>query len=441
MDFKENNFENENNNLEFEENSFEIEEESLEEQETSRPSQTLNTINLPPINETKDYNIANKGLKTFAIIMAIVIFTTFVSLAGYFVGKDSVKISSKKDKVELNLAATPSKTDEMTAGQVYEKVSSSIVGITIYNSKGETAGASGIVFSKDGYIVTNDHIYSEIDNPKFKIYTQDGKEYDATYVAGDSVSDLGVLKIEANKLKPAVFGNSDQIFHGQNVVAIGRPGDATTYSSITNGIISATSRRVSTTSNYSARLIETSCPINPGSSGGALVNMYGQVIGVTSSKLVSAEHDNVGYAIPTTVMKKIVDELITNGKVISRAKLGITYYAVDSVTAEVKGYDTVGLYIESIAEDSDLFGKAQKGDIITHVNGEKIVNDDVVLDFLEKCSAGDTITVTVLDTKGVTSDINVLLKANIGTSSYNTQSSSNEENENYNGKFDFPQGE
>ena len=381
----------------------------------------------------------SKGLKLFAVIMAFVILMTGGCLAGYFIGRNSV--SKGPSKTNVNLASTPKDTDEMTAAQVYEQVNKSIVGIMIYNDSGKSSQASGIIFSKDGYIVTNDHIYSEVPAAKFKVYTADGGEYSAKYVAGDTVSDLAVLKVDNAELSPAVFGNSDEIFYGQNVVAIGRPIGAAEESSITNGIVSAIDCRVrSSTTNYSARLIQTNSAINPGNSGGALVNMFGQVIGVTSSKLVSAAYDNVGYAIPTTVMKRIVDELIAEGKVVSRAKLGITYTVIDSVTAEISGHNYVGIYIASVAEDSGLYGKAQEGDIITHINGTEVVRDTIVLDIIEQSRAGDTITVTIVSQSGSTRTVEAELKANIGESSYSTEQSP-EGGSQGGGTFDFPDGE
>lgn len=412
-----------------------------------------NPVRYSEVKPMEDYAPMSKGLKVFALIMAAIILLTGTCLAGYFAGKSSVKFGlGSKEKVEVDLASKPKDTDEMTEAEVYEAVNESIVGIVIYNSKGTGSQASGIVYSEDGYIVTNDHIYSEVSAPKFKIYTHDGKEYDAEYVAGDVISDLAVLKVKNAKLKPAEFGNSDEIFHGEHVVAVGRPSDATDDSSITRGIISSVSRRVQTTSNYSQRLIQTDSAINPGSSGGALVNMYGQVIGVTASKLASVEYDAVGYAIPTTVMKRIVEELISNGKVVSRAKLGITYTAIDSVLAEINDYDHIGLYVASVAEDSDLYGKVGEGDVITHINGIEVLSDVVVLDIIEKSSAGDKIRVTVVTKSGESKDFDAVLKANIGESSYNaTESLKGETEDNSSGgnnngggndgTFDFPFGE
>lgn len=431
----------------FEEGGFTEENDEQNFQNANEAFETVyNPIVYSDIKSDNDTVVANKGLKVFAFIMALIILLTGTCITGYFMGKNSVKSSySGGKKQKVNLAARPTDTDELTEALVYEKVNESIVGIVVYNSKGAGSQASGIIYSEDGYIVTNDHIYSEVAGAKFKIYSHDGKEYDAKFVAGDKVSDLAVLKVDGVKFKEAKFGNSDELFHGEHVVAIGRPNDATDTSSITRGVISAVSRRVQTTTSYSARLIQTDSAINPGSSGGALVNMYGQIIGVTSSKLASSEYDAVGYAIPTTTMKRIVEELLEHGKVVSRAKLGVSYTAIDSITAEMNGYDYVGLYLAEISEESGLYGKAEKGDVITHINGIEITRDEIVLDIIEQSSAGDKVEITIINSKSETKTVEVELKANISESSYiekeqvieNPQDGSS----NNGGTFDFPFGE
>ncbi len=423
-----------------EENAEEINENTDAKPLETEEQQIFNPVSYSPVNPINDYKPMNKGLKFFALILSAVIVLSATCFVGYSIGRNSVG-SGKSMSNYANLAAKPADFEELTPAQVYEKVNKSIVGIMIYNSKGKGSQASGIIYSKDGYVITNDHIYSEVPAAKFKVYTHDGKEYDAKYVAGDTISDLAVLKIDSSGFKPAEFGNSDELFYGENVVAIGRPSDAKDDSSITKGIISAIDRRITTTSSYSARLIQTDSAINPGSSGGALVNMFGQVVGVTSSKLASVEYDAVGYAIPTTVMKRIVDELITEGKVVTRAKLGVTYTAIDSIAAEIGEYKTKGLLLASVAEDSGLFGKAAEGDYITHINGIEVTSDDVVLDIIEQSKAGDKISVTIYTSKGKTNTYEVELKANIGESSYVENESSKGESNSNGGTFDFPFGE
>lgn len=408
-----------------------------------------NKVEYSPVGKIEDYKPMGKGLKIFCAIMAGVMLLTATTAAGYFMGRSSVSNGYIGSKVEVDLAAKPTDEDPNTPAQVYGILNESVVGIRVYNDAGQMGDASGVIYSKDGYIVTNDHIYSDIGAPKFKVFTHDGTEYDAVYVAGDTVSDLAVLKIEKGKnFKVAEFGDSEQLVNGESVVAIGRPSDATDNSSITSGIISLTRRRVKTTSSYTASLIQTDSAINPGSSGGALVNMYGQVIGITSSKLAGVEYDAIGFAIPTKTMKRVVEQLIENGKVTDRAKLGITYTEVNSVTAEVEKYAAVGLMVVSVGEDSDIYGKVGEGDMITHVNGIEVTNDDIVLDIIEDCKAGDTVSLTVLHSDNNTVDYKVKLRANISESSYSTVISDrknpaeDESSGNSNGGiFDFPDGE
>ncbi len=289
-------------------------------------------VDYTPVKPIEDYKPMSKGLKVFCVVIAAVLLLTGTCTAGYFFGRSSVKNSYIGNAVNVDLSAKPNNTDPNTPAQIYEIVNKSIVGIRVYNAAGEASDASGVIYSKDGYIVTNDHIYSEIGAPEFKVFMYDGTEYNATYVAGDSVSDLAVLKIDAKNLQAADFGNSNELINGESVVAMGRPNDATDFTSITGGMISLTKRRVKTTSSYTSRLIQTDSAINPGSSGGALVNMYGQVVGITSSKLAGVEYDAVGFAIPTTTMKRVVEQLISDGKVTDRAKLGITYTVIGEVT-------------------------------------------------------------------------------------------------------------
>ncbi len=406
-----------------------------------------NKVNYTPTNPINNYKPMSRGLRIFCVIMAAVVLLTATTATGYFIGRGSVSNSYIGANIDVDLAKRPENAEPNTPAQIYEKVNKSIVGIRVYNEAGQVGDASGVIYTQGGYIVTNDHIYSEIGAPKFKVFMYDGKEYDATYVAGDSVSDLAVLKIDVNKLQAAEFGNSNQLINGESVVAMGRPNDATDFTSITGGMISLTKRRVKTTSSYTARLIQTDSAINPGSSGGALVNMYGQVIGITSSKLAGVEYDAVGFAIPTVTMKRVVEQLIAEGKVTDRAKLGITYTEVNSVTAEIENYAAAGLLVVSVSEDSDIYGKVGEGDFITHVNGIAITNDDIVLDVIEDCKAGDTISLTVLLNGGAEVDFNVKLRANTSISSYSDTIKNDREEENENssgssgGKFDFPFGE
>ena len=386
----------------------------------------------------------NHGIRLFAAIVAVVLIMCACVAGGYFmgIGKTPGGVST------VDLASKPEAKDAQSLSQVYAAVNPSIVGIYVYNESGIASSATGVVYG-NGYIVTNDHIYDGAGNAKFKIYTYDGKAYDAEYVAGDTRSDLAVLKTAATGLKAATFGNSAELSIGETVVAVGCPNGAEEPASISQGCISALNRRVSITSSYSGKFIQTDTAINPGNSGGALCNLYGQIIGITSAKLADTEYDNVGFAIPTTLMKKVVDSLIENGYVKGRAKLGISYYNITSLASEIKKAPA-GLQIAAIDESSSLYKKVSVDDYITHVNGQALTSANILLDLLENCKAGDTVKLTIYSAEKKTSaDYEVVLLEDQGSSSYRTgaaqgskPNSSGNSSSDYNAsQFSFPNGD
>ncbi len=396
-------------------------------------------IEISPL-ETVTEKQNKKGFKIFTLIITAALVLTVVASLGYYAGKNANSISPNNPS--LNLAAKPNNSEKLSAEQVYEELNKSVVGIAVYDKEGIKGYASGVVYSEDGYIITNDHIYSEIPSARFKIYSNDGNIYDAKFVAGDTRSDLAVLKVDSSGFYPATFGNSDELKFGEEVFAIGRPNDATSSSSITGGYISFLNRRVANTTSYSSKLIQTDSAINPGSSGGALVNAFGQVVGITSSKLIGSEYEGIGYAIPTTTVKFVVEELIKNGTVTSRAKLGVSYTEIDSVTAEISGSKITGLRLAEINAESPLYGKANEGDIITEVNKIKILKGETVLEIIEAAKPGDKVTLTIYSTVSKNSKtVEVELVRAESTSSYKYESLKDDNSkENYNETFDFPFG-
>ena len=379
-----------------------------------------------------------KGIRIFALLVAFAFLLTAVATFGYYAGRNSVFSSGSSS---LNLESKPQNSEQLSAEKVYEMLNKSVVGIAVYDSEGIKGHASGVIYSEDGYIITNDHIYENVPNAKFVIYTHDSNIYDARFVAGDTRSDLAVLKIDSSGFYPATFGNSNELKFGEEVVAIGRPNDATASSSITGGYISFLNRRVSNSTSYASKLIQTDCAINPGSSGGALVNMYGQIIGITSSKLVGDEYEGVGYAIPTTTVKYVIEELINNGAVTTRAKLGVSYTEIDEVTAKINSKNITGLLIAEVTQESSLYGKIEVGDVITEVNDKKILKGETVLDIIEAAKPGDKIKLKVFQSKNNTyKTVEAELVRAESASSYKTSSANNEPNKNNGGTFDFPYG-
>ncbi len=414
-----------------------------------------NTPPTPPVQyytpkPAKDPSVggSKKGLKIFALILAAVILCIGSMSVGYFsasivngnnpIVEDDINPSTEitPDGNKNNNGDTSSFpiTQDSRDGVKYDtvqnvaaKVSPSVVNITTYNpSTGKGGYASGIILSKDGYILTNDHIYASIPNAKFLITLNDGTEYKAKYVSGDTRSDIAILKItdKVKNLVPASFGKSSEIKVGETVLAIGQSSGLS--GTVSEGIVSALNRRVKgSTSSYSERHIQTTAAINPGNSGGALVNMQGQVIGVTSSKYVDENVEGICFAIPIDSALKVVSELQKHGKVVSRAKLGITYSAIGTVAAEINKTPT-GLYIQEISPESGLYGKGfTKGDIITHINGKIIKDDRTVLDFIENSKAGDILDLTIfVSSTAVSKSVDVKLVAAESGSSYSTNDDS-----------------
>ena len=405
----------------------------------------FNNVEAQEINVVQPKPSKNKegvGLKIFCFTLVGIILISCFSFGGYYLGKKGLFTPTEpKPQVEANLSKKPSDNNASTESEIYAKVAPSIVGILVYNKNGEISEASGVVYSADGYIVTNDHIYASVPAAQFKIYTHDGQILDAYYVAGDTRSDLAVLKIkDAAKLTVAELGDSNEVVNGERVCAIGYPNGHNSLATITTGIVSTPRVRASISSSYSSNFIQTDTAINPGNSGGALANEYGQIIGIISAKIAGTEYEGVGYAIPTRTVKRIVESLITNGNVKDRAKLGISYYFYNSVMAELAELASEGLLVKEVSQDSDLFGKLQEGDIITRVNDIAISDDAVILDLLEECKPGETVLLTVVKSSGETQTLSAKLLSDEGSSSYVNDTTSTNTPEEPNKDFNFPEG-
>lgn len=446
------NFDKEFNNLDNEQESIEqnasqaekinFTDEPIESEEFVLDEFEAQKINIPETVPAKE-NTTNKGIKIFCLILAAVIVLSCFTYGGYFIGKNSNRTPDTAGKTpSVSLQSKPEGANVFSASEIYSDVSKSVVGIFVYNEAGEMSEASGVVYSEDGYIVTNDHIYSSISSAKFKIFMSDGSEYDAYYVAGDTRSDLAVLKIsEAVKLSVPVFGNSDEVIIGETVCAVGYPNGYSAKATITSGIVSVPKVRMSITTTYSSNFIQTDTAINPGNSGGALVNMYGQIVGITSSKISGTSYEGVGFAIPTKTVQKVVQSLIENGNVKSRARLGISYNFYNSAMAELSELPACGLLVREVSKDSDLFGKLSEGDMITRVNDIAINDDAVILDLLEESEPGSTILLTVLRQTGEVTTFSAVLLNDEGSSSYvNSDGSDNDGEQSNGGEFNWPEG-
>lgn len=303
----------------------------------------------------------------------------------------------------LPIADTPKLADEFydengryTTQGIAEAVSPSVVSIEVYQlgtSFASVGQGSGIIMSEDGYILTNAHVIDGA-SKGIKVVLSDKTEYEAKIIGQDSASDIAVIKIAANNLKPAQFGSSSKVKLGEDVVTIGSP--AGFYGSVTKGIVSGLDRPIKVEdSSLAMNCIQIDAAINPGNSGGALLNMWGQVIGITSSKLASSDYDGIGFAISIDAAKPIIENLMEYGYVQNRVRVGITFYSVSETTAQM--YDTKpGIYVVSIDPDCDITNTdLQPDDIITEFDGISVSDSETVQSFLADKKPGDIITAKV----------------------------------------------
>ena len=281
-------------------------------------------------------------------------------------------------------------------------VQDSIVEIYMYSDSKKTrleGTGSGVVISKDGYIVTNAHVLKS--DGFHTVHTTDDKIYNAKIIGRDSKTDIAVIKVDTSKLTPAVFGDSDDAIVGEQVIAVGNP--AGLSNTVTNGIISAVNRKIrSDATGFEMNCIQTNADISPGNSVGALVNMYGQVIGITSSKYVSSSFEGLGFAITINDAMPIIEELIDNGFIAGRFRIGIQLIDMDSeekifMIQNELGFDLPedfeGVYIDSISEECDIANTELKaGDFITEINGVPIKTYDELYNTIsESFKAGDKV--------------------------------------------------
>ncbi|MGN8966984.1 S1C family serine protease [Intestinimonas sp. HCP28S3_D6] len=293
------------------------------------------------------------------------------------------------DGTTLTLSDRP-ETAPLSFQEIYQQVSPSVVSITALLPMGSSQG-TGVVMTADGYIITNAHVIEGAFRADVSL--EDGRSFEAKLVGSDESTDLAVLKVEADDLTPAVFGDSDQMVVGDTVVAIGNPMGEQLRGTMTDGILSAINRDMEVDGN-TMTLLQTTAALNTGNSGGALVNDQGQVIGITNMKLISNVSDNtlegLGFAIPTTTVKPVVDALIAEGVVTGRPTLGVTVRAMYDFEQEEYGVDQ-GLLVVSVAAGSDAKGKLEAGDILLSANSVPLHTNDDLLAIRDELQAGDAI--------------------------------------------------
>ncbi len=320
---------------------------------------------------------------------------------GFYVTEDSksgeIRIPMAEKVPEFKLQFEE-QGEELTLQELYESCAGSIVSITGYANEKSDFGyywGSGIVMSENGLILTNTHLLEDCDS--VEVTLADGRSFDALLVGADATSDIAVLKIDAKGLKPARFADSATLRVGDRVCAIGNPLGEEFNLTLTEGIVSGLDRSVG---QYGRNVtaIQNTAAINEGNSGGALLNMYGQVVGVTNMKMSApmgeVSIEGMGLAVPSALAKSVADSLILYGEVRGRTALGITVGPIPAQAAS--HYDIPqGLYVSAVSENSDAAKQGvREGDIMTAVNGEALTGTDQIFQAKDGLKVGDTIRFT-----------------------------------------------
>lgn len=326
--------------------------------------------------------------------------------------------------------ATPS--DALSIPEIVEKVSGSVVGISASSST-QIATGTGVIMSEDGYIITNAHVVNGASDLSVVFTDEDKTSVPAELIGLDSQTDLAVIKIDKTGLTPAEFGKSSELQVGEVAIAIGNPLGFQLAGSVTAGIISATDRTL-TIEDQEMNLIQTDASINSGNSGGALVNAYGQVIGITSAKVSSTYGEGLGFAIPIDNATPIINDLMKYGYVKGRPVLGLSG---ETITELYSGYYGVpqGFIVRSVEEDSaaDKAG-IQVGDIIIGINDTTITSITEFNNIKSKCKAGDKITIT-LYRNGNKKNVEATLDEDTSAATSNETQNSTESYQNGYGNF------
>ena len=402
---------------------------------TPHPQEAEHTtsVNGEPVSSTTS-PAPKKRNKTITVLVSLFVACIVLAVVGLFVSSfssDPVTPENKDDpntsqQVQIQQPNTPSANNTdgtLTVKGVTDKCINSCVGITVYTQQtnygnffgygsqgtaeevksGEGSGVLMLESNGKTYVMTCAHVIS--DGTSFVVTLNDQTEYKASLVGYDAQTDIGVLAINATGLQIAEFADSEKAAQGDQVVAIGCPGGLRFLNSTVSGYISALGRPVSPIG-YDMECIQVDAAINPGNSGGALFNMYGQVIGITSSKIAATDYEGMGFAVPSNTAVNTANSLIKVGYVEGRAMIGITYKAIttysnsDAILNALAqlGYENASgtMVINTIREESDLANKDIKAyDMIVAIDGKTLTSTDIMTSALSESKPGDTVKLTI----------------------------------------------
>ncbi len=355
--------------------------------------------------------------KKVHMILAAVMTASVITFGGCSAGtaadnnSSAVSVAQQTADNEANLSDarnTPVVRAAKLVGPTVVGITNKAVAHDWFNNPVETEGVgSGVIFRKDGYIVTNNHVISGA--KELIVSLPDGRSLKGKLIGVDEMTDLAVVKVDAKDLPAASFGDSDKIVVGEPAIAIGNPMGLEFKGSVTSGVISALNRTLDI-SDKRVKLLQTDAAINPGNSGGALVNADGEVIGINSAKVAANGVEGMGFAIPINTVQNIINEIMDKGYV-ARPYLGVSVF--DPETAGRYGYQLnidKGVYIFQLTLNGPC-GKAglQRGDIILKIDDEETNSVSDLRGKIAEKKVGDTVKVT-FDRNGKEQSADVVLE-------------------------------
>lgn len=362
----------------------------------------------PPLNNGGNNNGGKTSIST---ILLSALLALLLGLGGGFLGaklgKSGTTVIQTEDGSKVVFQEIDRTTDigsqaSYAVEDVAAAVSDSVVEITTeivttssflgqYISQG---AGSGVIFTTDGYIVTNHHVINGAS--KINVTLRDGTSYSAKVIGDDAKTDLALLKIKATGLTPAVLvADSDQLKVGQTAIAIGNP-LGQLGGTVTSGIVSALGREIEV-EGETMTLLQTSAAINPGNSGGGLFDDKGNLIGIVNAKSSGSGIEGLGFAIPANTVRKTIGDLMEYGYVKGRASLGLSYVTIDNLASLwLYGYDDYGVFISKVDMRSDAYAAGlQAGDMIVSINGAQISNEEDIQAQTKNLQVGDTVNMVI----------------------------------------------
>lgn len=380
---------------------------------TQRPQAQYISQPQRPMQQPSNNGGNNNGGKTsISTILLSALLALLLGLGGGFIGAKlggrggstviQTEDGSKVIFQEIERSSDKGSQASYAVEDVAAAVADSVVEITTeivttnsflgqYISQG---AGSGVVFTTDGYIVTNHHVIDGAS--KINVTLRNGTSYNARVIGDDAKTDLALLKIDATGLTPAVLvADSDQLKVGQTAIAIGNP-LGQLGGSVTSGIVSALGREIEV-GGETMTLLQTSAAINPGNSGGGLFDDKGSLIGIVNAKSSGSGIEGLGFAIPANTVRKTIGDLMEYGYVKGRASLGLTYVTINNLAAAwLYGYDDYGVFISSVDMRSDAYAAGLKaGDMIVSINGAQIETEEDIQAQTKNLKVGDTVNMVI----------------------------------------------